>query len=157
LHFKPGAAIQNKQTKKDDLKIMKTNKVFEGRFEEKKLDFIIERNGLDFDNLVEQVYPKEYIPGRHDNDIREILKTHRLDNYSFEPKNQISHDNYKLLLVLMKNKKAALFENNFYNLEYSTDWDKIVGDNNYRSRDSKEKNHDPDNYGEMFKTLLKKK
>jgi len=35
LHFKPGAAIQNKQTKKDDLKIIKTNKVFESRFEEK--------------------------------------------------------------------------------------------------------------------------
>lgn len=105
---------------------------------------------------MEPTYPKEYIPGPHDNDIREILKVHRLDNYSFDSKNQISHDNYKLVLALMKNKKAALYENNFYNLEYATDWEKIVGDNNYR-KDDIDKNHDLDNYVEMFKSLLKKK
>ncbi len=82
----------------------------------------------------------------HDNDIREILKSHRIDNYSFDPKNQISHNNYKLLLVLMKNKKAALYENNFYNLEYSTDWDKIIGDNNGRNNDfNTDKNLSPKN------------
>lgn len=139
------------------MKITKTSKVYEGRFEEKKLDFFTERNALDFDNLVEQVYPKEYIPGPHDNDIREILKHHRLDNYPYDGK-QISHDNYKLLLVLMKNKKAALYENNFYNLEYSTEWDKIICDNNYKSKDSiTDKNHYPDNYVEMFKNMLRKK
>lgn len=160
MNFKSGVANQNKQNKKDELKITKSNKVYEGRFEEKKLDFIAERNALDFDNLVDQVYPKEYYPGPHDNDIREILKYHRIDNYSFDSKNQISHDNYKLLLVLMKNKKASLYENNFYNFEYSTDWDKIVSDNNYRNKDfNTEKHHDPDtdNYLEMFKTMLKKK
>lgn len=112
---------------------------------------------MDFDNLIEQVYPKEYVPVLHDNDIREILKNHRIDYLNFDPKNHISHDNFKLLLHLMKNKKASLYEKNFYNSEYSTDWEKIVKVNTDKNKNSIF-NKNPENavdYVDQFKMMLK--
>jgi hypothetical protein len=80
---------------------------------------------MDFDNLIESEYPKTYIPN-FDRDISDILTTNNIDmgdNYQ-----SISFDNFKLVLELMKNKKAALYENNFYmDEEYSTDFEKIKG------------------------------
>ncbi len=76
---------------------------------------------------------------------------------NFDTKNHISHDNFKLLLVLMKNKKAALNENNFYNIEYSTDWDKIVNYNNEKNKsDFVGKNtENVEDYVDHFKMMLK--
>lgn len=121
------------------------------------MDFLNKRNGLDFDNLIEQVYPKEYIPIHHDNDIKEILKNHKIDNMNFDPKNHISHDNFKLLLILLKNKKAALYENNFYNLEYSTDWEKIVNGNYDKNKGSynNKTNNNSEDFVDQFKMMLK--
>lgn len=84
---------------------------------------------MDFDNLIESEYPKKYIARLHDNDISKILSVNNIDNSDSYKKN-ISFDNFKLLLELMKNKKAALYENNFYmEDDYSTDFDKIKGNN----------------------------
>jgi len=57
----------------------------------------------------------------------------------------------------MKNKKAALNENNFYNIEYSTDWDKIVNYNNEKNKsDFVGKNtENVEDYVDHFKMMLK--
>lgn len=101
---------------------------------------------MDFDNIIESEYPKNYLP-QHDDDIRKILYVNNIDN--LDTKKNISFDNFKLLLELMKNKKSEVYEKNFYMDEYSTDFDKIKGNN--LSLGNKYANID---YLDLFKGLL---
>jgi hypothetical protein len=137
--------INNKQKREDNRPSQKID--HNERFQEKKLDFKNEKTGMDFDNLIESEYPKTYI-SKFDSDISNILSINNID--MADSKKNISFDNFKLLLELMKNKKAALFENNFYmDEEYSTDIEKIKGNsNNFKGSLS---NID---YLELFKSLL---
>ena len=140
--------MNNNKQKREDNKLS-LNIDHNERFQEKKLDFYNKKTGMDFDNLIDSEYPKEYISKLHDNDINKILS---VNDFMIPEthKNNINYDNFKLLLELMKNKKAALYEKNFYMDEYSTDFDKIKGIDNTRSQDE----NNIIDYLDQFKNLL---
>lgn len=146
--------LNSKQRRDDALYDKKSSENFETRFQERKLDYDKnrKRSGLDFENLIDPDLPKDYIPQLHDNDIEILTRVNELGSFEYL-RNSISHDNMKLLLQLMKNKKAALCEKNFYISEYSTDFEEITKDQIDRTYNTKQVSPSDDYVGQLI-TLL---